>query len=185
MYKRLAVMKGKQRASLLLAALVLIAAAAVGSSGAVFTAHSANPANVFTAGNLSHVNSKANAAILTASKMKPLDTATGSVTITNDGDIPGTFSLSTSNLTNTPGGNGGLLSAVLLVKVVDGTTTVYDGPINAVGTVPLGTFAPAAVHTYAFTVTFPDGGTPGSDTTGDNAYKSSSMAIEFDWTEVQ
>ena len=74
----------------------------------------------------------------------------------------------------------------------DGTNTVYTGPINAVGTVQLpNTFLPsvfpwpaAAAHTYTFTVTFPDGGTPGTATTGDNAYKGSSMTMQF-WPWVR
>lgn len=168
-------------------AILVIVASAVLGSGAVFTSTSANPANVFTAGNLHHTNSKSGAAILTASLMKPGDTAQGTVTIANDGDLAGTFSLSTSNITNTPGANGGSLSAVLQLQIVDQTTstTIYSGAINAVGTVAAGTFAAGASHTYQFTVTFPDGGTPGGATTGDNAYKSSSMSIQFDWNEVQ
>lgn len=168
------------------AVLAIVASAVVGS-GASFTSSSANPANVFTAGNLHHTNSKAGSAILTASLMKPGDTASGTVTIANDGDLAGTFSLTTSNLADTPGANGGNLSNVLQLQIVDQTTstTIYSGAINAVGTVSAGSFGAGVSHTYEFTVTFPDGGTPGSDTTGDNAYKSSSMSIEFDWNEVQ
>ena len=169
-------------------AILLITASAVLGSGAVFTSTSANPANVFTAGNLHHTNSKSGSAILTASLMKPGDTATGTVTIANDGNLAGTFSLSTSNLTNTPGANGGSLSAVLQLLIEDttNTVTIYDGPINAVGTVAIaGAFAAAESRDYLFTVTFPNGGDPGGATTGDNAYKSSSMSIQFDWNEVQ
>jgi spore coat-associated protein N len=169
-----------------LVALAIMASAVLGS-GAVFTSTSANPSNVFTAGSLHHTNSKSGAAILTASKMKPGDTVQGTVTIANDGDLAGTFSLSTSNLSDTPGTNGGKMSDVLQLQIVDQTTstTIYSGAIKSVGTVAAGTYAAGASHTYQFTVTFPDGGTPGSATTGDNAYKSSSMSIEFDWNEVQ
>jgi spore coat-associated protein N len=168
-------------------AVFAISGAAVLGSGAVFTSTSANPANVFTAGNLHHTNSTANAAILTASAMKPGDTAQGTVTIANDGSLAGTFSLATSNLTDTAGANGGKLSDDLQLQIVDQTTstTIYSGAIKSVGTVAAGTYAAGASHTYQFTVTFPDGGTPSGATTGDNSYKSSSMSIEFDWTEVQ
>ena len=167
--------------------IIAIAAGAVAGSGAVFTSTSANPANVFTAGNLHHTNSKDGAAILTASLMKPGDTVQGTVTIANDGDLAGTFSLTSSNLSDTPGPNGGNLSDVLELQIVDQTTstTIYEGAITSVGTISAGTYAAGASHTYQFTVTFPDGGTPGGATTGDNAYKSSSMSIEFDWNEVQ
>jgi spore coat-associated protein N len=165
---------------------VMIAAAAVMASGATFTASSANPNNTFTAGNLSHSNSKAGSAILTASKMKPGDSVTGSVTITNDGDLPGTFTLSTSSLAETAvGTGGGHLADVLQLKIMDGTTQIYNESIKSVGTITLGTWAAGAAHTYDFTVTFPDGGTPGSNSTGDNIYKKAGMSIQFDWLSVQ
>jgi spore coat-associated protein N len=168
-------------------AVAAIMASTVLGSGAVFTSTSANPANVFTSGNLHHTNSKAGSAILTASKMKPGDSVQGTVTIANDGDLAGTFSLSTSNLADTPGANGGKMSDVLQLQIVDQTTstTICNGAIKSVGTVAAGSYAAGASHTYQFTVTFPDGGTPGGATTGDNAYKSSSMSIQFDWNEVQ
>ncbi|MFH1574280.1 MAG: hypothetical protein ABIG68_09870 [Acidobacteriota bacterium] len=169
-------------------AILLLTASAVLGSGAAYTATSANPANVFTAGNLHHTNSKSGSAILTASLMKPGDSVQGTVTIANDGNLAGTFSLTTSGLTNTPGPNGGNLSNVLQLRIVDQTTstTIYPtAPITAVGTVAAGTFAAGDSRTYQFTITFPDGGTPGSNTTGDNAYKSSSMSIQFNWNEVQ
>jgi hypothetical protein len=169
-----------------LAGIVIVSGLLVGT-GAVFTSSSANPANVFTAGNLHHTNSKDGSAILTATKMKPGDSVSGTVTIANDGDLAGTFSLTTSALTDTAGTNGGKLSDVLTVKIVDQTTsaTLYDGAIKSVGTVAAGTFAANATHTYQFTVSFPEGGTPSSNTTGDNAYKNSSMSVQFNWSEVQ
>ena len=191
--KRMKVLFGQRRMQVLVAmAALLLAVSVVIGSGANFTSASANPRNVFTAGNLTHTNSKAGAAILTASLMKPGDTANGSVTITNSGDIAGPFSLATEQLSDTPGANLGKLSDVLQLKITDGTNTIYSGPIKSVGTVQLpNTFSPsvyswptAANHTYNFVVTFPDAGTPGSATTGDNAYKGSSMSIEFDWTAV-
>ena len=51
-------------------ALLLAAMMAVGS-GANFNSTSANPGNVVTAGNLSHINSKDTAALLTVTKIKP------------------------------------------------------------------------------------------------------------------
>jgi spore coat-associated protein N len=191
--KRFKVLFGQPRMQVLLTlAVLLLAVSVVIGSGANFTSASANPSNVFTAGNLAHTNSKAGSAILTASLMKPGDTATGTVTITNSGNIAGQFSLATSSLSDTPGANGGKLSDVLQLKITDGTNTIYSGPIKSVGTVQLpNTFSPsvyswpaAAAHTYNFTVTFPDAGTPGSANTGDNAYKGSSMTIQFDWTAV-
>lgn len=187
--KRFKVLFGQRRfQALITIAALMLAASVVMASGASFTSTSANLSNTFTAGNLHHTNSKDPGAVLTATLMKPGDTATGSVTLTNDGDIPGTFSLSTSNLSDVVSAPyTGKLSDVLTLKIMDGATQVYSGPINSVGTVaiPGGPWAAGASHTFDFTVTFPNGGTPGGPLTGDNNYKKSTMSIEFDWLEVQ
>jgi spore coat-associated protein N len=166
---------------ILLPALLLLAAAAVVASGAVFTTTSSNPGNIFASGNLSHINSKANALILSAEKMKPGDSTEGTVTIENDGDFDSTFSLATSNLADTAP-NGGKLSDVLLLTIVDQSdnTELYNGPINAVPAgKAMGAIAKGSARTYKFTVKFPEGGA------GDNIYKKAVMSIEFDWTQVQ
>jgi spore coat-associated protein N len=165
-------------------ATVLAAVGLVVGSSASFSSTSANPSNTFSGGNLTHGNSKAGSAILTADKMIPGESKNGTVVITNTGDVAGNFTLAKSNLTDTPGANGGVLSGKLDLKVEDVTgtpTTVYDGKLDAMGTQTLGSFASGAARTYKFTVTFPDGGVPGSATTGDNAYKGSSTSVQFDW----
>jgi hypothetical protein len=160
-----------------------LAAAVAVASVSVFTSSSANPDNTFTAGNLSQSNSKEGAAILSAANMVPGDAQTGRVTIENTGDVDGEFRLSSSNLTDTPGPNGGKLSEVLTLKVIDVANgqSVYNGKYNAMPGINLGTWPAGDEHTYEFTVTFPDSGVPGSATTGDNAYKSSSSKIQFNW----
>lgn len=186
---RISILVKNPRRSLAALGALLLAAGAVVGSGASFTSKSSNPANVFSAGNLSQSNSKAGSAILTASGLRPGDSSNGTVTIANNGDLAGTFSLSKSSLGDTPGANGGTLSGKLDLLVEDVTNvaapvTVYSGKVNAMGTISLGSFAVSASRTYKFTVTFPDGGTPASDTTGDNAYKGSSMSVQYDWTAV-
>jgi hypothetical protein len=166
--------------------LLLVAGLLVGVSFAVFSTSSANAGNVFTAGSLSSSNSK-NGAILTAANMVPGDTVEGTVTIKNTGDSEGAFRLSSSTPTDTAGPNGGKLSTVLDLRVVQdpGATSkvVYDGKFNAMTTpVNVGTWAGGAEHTFEFTVTFPDGGTPGGPTTGDNAYQGSSTTVEYTWS---
>jgi len=185
--KRFKVLFGQRRfQALVTIAAVLLAASVVAASGANFTSTSANPSNTFTAGNLHQTNSKDGAAILTVTKMKPGDTQSGTVTITNDGDLGGTFTLVKTITANVPGANGGDLGTVLNLTIKDGATTVWTGKLGAaMGTVALGAWAPAAAHTYDFTVAFPDGGTPGSNTTGDNSYKGSSITAQFTWTAVQ
>ena len=161
-----------------------LAAAVAVASVSVFTSSSANPNNTFSAGNLSQSNSKNGAAILTAAGMVPGDSEDGRVTIENNGDVDGKFTLSASDLSDTPGPNGGKLSDVLKLKVVDTfgiPRTLYNGKYNAMPAIDLGTWSKGEQHTYEFTVTFPDSGVPGSPTTGDNAFKGSSTKIQFNW----
>lgn len=167
--------------------LLLIAVAVAGASLAVFTSSSANPDNTFSAGTLSQSNSSEGAAILTAADMVPGDTKPGQVTITNTGDVSGRFSLSASNLTDTPGPNGGRLSEVLTLQIHDNAqpagTDVYNGDFNAMpASIDLGSWPQGQAHTYTFTVRFPEGGQPGSATTGDNAYQGSSTEVTYNWT---
>jgi hypothetical protein len=82
---------------------LLLAAAAVVGSGADFTASSANPANTFAAGTLTISNSKEGAAVLSASGLKPGNSATGTVDIENTGDIDGVFSIASTITEDTTG----------------------------------------------------------------------------------
>jgi len=186
--KRMKFLFGQRRMQVLLTlAVLLLAVSVVIGSGANFTSTSANPGNVFTAGNLTHSNSKPGAAILTAVKMKPGDVANGTVVITNTGDIPGTFVLNNANVQTLV---APALSSLLTVKIYDtkllplpvgAETQVYGGSTGAlIATDPaltLGSFAVGESHQYRFEVTFPNG-TPAHD----NPYKLSSMSIEYDWT---
>jgi hypothetical protein len=194
--KRIKVLFGQRRLQVLVAmAALLLAVSVVIGSGANFTSTSANPSNVFTAGSLTHTNSKQGAAILTATLMKPGDMRSGTVVITNTGDLPGAFTLTNSNVLNpvlpavtvpvsTP------FSNLLTVKIFEtgllplpvGTRTqIYGGTSGAVlgvnPAVSLGTFAPGESHQYDFEVTFP-AGTPAHD----NPYQKASASLQYDWT---
>jgi hypothetical protein len=176
-----------------LATLLVAVGLAVGS-GATFSSASANPSNTFSAGTLKQTNSKANAAILTAAGMKPGDSSTGSVTITNTGSLPGTFSLSKSNLSDSPTGTGGVtLSGQLDLKVEDVTGSpatppvVYSGKLGAMSTQQLD-YDPSTpaqdqfaanngARTYRFTVTLPS-------STGD-AYQGTGTSVQYDWNATQ
>jgi spore coat-associated protein N len=164
----------------------LLAVGAVVGSGASFTSKSANPSNTFSTGNLAQSNSKEGAAVLSAPKMVPGETSSGTVTITNTGDVAGTFTLSRSSLSETAGPNGGKLSSVLELKVEElpskgSPKTVYSGKVDTMAAQSLGSFTAGEARTYQFTVTFPNGGTPTSLTTGDNLYKGSSMTVGYQW----
>ena len=138
-------------------------------------------------GTLSMSNSKDGAAIVTAGGMAPGDTLAGDVRISNTGDLAGAYSLSQSNLADSPGPAGGALSSALDVLVQDVTNlaapaTVYSGKLAAMGPRDLGTLDPGAARTYRFTVSLPDGGAPPSSVTGDNAYQGSAVSVRYDWT---
>jgi spore coat-associated protein N len=164
-------------------ALIAAVAVAVGSS-ASFTASSANPSNTFAAGTLSILNSKAGLAVLTASGMKPGDSATGTVDVQNTGSLSGAFSLSRSNIVDSDGLNP--LSAKLNLVVKDcgdfslgtpacdaGDPQKYSGTIAAMGSTALGTFAANEKHRYEFAVTF--------DSNAGNAYQGDNSSVQFDW----
>jgi spore coat-associated protein N len=164
-----------------------LAAAVTVGSGADFTSTSANPANIFTAGTLTHYNSNAGAAILTAAGMRPGDQASGTVDIQNTGSLSGTFSLAkTATDTTAPS-----FSSKLTIVITDtgdpgcsgtcpGPVVVYSGTVAAMGTQALGTFAAGAIHRYSFVVTFPDTGAPGAG--ADNAYQGASTSVLYTWT---
>ncbi len=49
------------------------------------------------------------------------------------------------------------------------------------GTLPLGSFVAGATRRYAFSVTFPDGGSGGAD----NAYGGATTSVGYLWTATQ
>lgn len=153
------------------------------------TTGSANAQNTFTAGVLAQTNSHNGSAILTAGGMSPGDSAEGTVTITNSGDLTGAFALSSAALADTPGPNGGKLSDRLRLDVSDITRPatpvgVSSSALSAMPARALGSFAPGEARTYRFVVSFPDGGIPLSNTSGDNAYIGSTARLRFDWTAI-
>jgi spore coat-associated protein N len=171
-----------------LGALMVAAALAVGS-GANFNSTSANPSNVFSAGTLAQTNSHNNAAILTASNLKPGDSASGTVDIKNTGSISGTFSLARTSLTDVPASPA--FSSKLTLIVTDqgdpacvsscpAAVVKYTGVLGSMGTIALGTFAANENHRYHFAVTFPDGGAGGAD----NAYAGASSTAGYTWTSA-
>jgi spore coat-associated protein N len=181
--KRMKVLFGQRRLQVLLTlAVLLLAVSVVIGSGANFTATSANAGNAFTAGNLSMNNDVPGAIFLTTpARMRPGATSTGTVTISNTGDVPGQFSL-TKTATSDPNDLGARLD--LLIK--EGSTTIYTGKLNAaMGTLDLLTWqttGATASHTYTFTVTWTNN-TPSGDA-ADTALMGKTCTYRFDWTAI-
>jgi hypothetical protein len=171
---------------------LLLAAAAVVGSGADFTASSANPANTFSAGTLSILNSKEGTAVLTASNLRPGNSSSGTVDIQNTGGLSGAFTLSRTTPVDSDSTNP--LSGKLNLTVTDcgtfvGATpptcgdgddvTKYSaGTIAQMGTTghlvtALGTYAANEKHRYQFTVQL--------DSSAGNVYQGDTSSVEFDW----
>lgn len=150
-------------------------------------------------GSIVHSNSRAGQFIFQASNMVPGGSTNGTVTITNADAIDGDFVLTESSLSDTQLGAGGAsLAHQLSLKIEDVTnpaspTTIYpignpggavDDKLSDIGTLHVATLHPGEARTYRFTATFPDGGLPGSPTTGDNAFKGTAMSADFAWTST-
>ncbi len=167
---------GKNSKKLIIALVVIIIAAIVVTfSFSLFTSSSANPGNMVGSGSMEIENSEEGLAILTVADLLPGESATGTVEITNVGDAEGDFSMTSSNLVDTPADPA--FSSVLSLVVNDGTADVYTGPLADVGTVDLGTWQPDESHTYTFTVTF--------DAAAGNEFQSAQTTLDFTWDATQ
>jgi hypothetical protein len=158
--------------------LLLAAAVAVGSL-AVFTSSDANAGNMVATGNLEVTSD--DGAILNVTGLVPGESGSGTVAVENSGDVEGVFTLSASNLSDTPASPA--LSERLDLVIVDAANPgnpVYQGKLAGVVPAsprPLGTWNGGEKHTFEFTVTFPGSGTPAED----NPLKSARSELTFSW----
>jgi hypothetical protein len=139
------------KALLPLATLAAAGAIAVGS-GATFSSTTGNTISAVTSGTLSHTNSKDGQAIFNLTNMKPGDTLNGSLTLTNTGSLPATFSLTEATSTN-----GFVTPSNVTLDIVDTTAskTVYSGTFGGLtdgAKNDLGNWAAGEAHTFKFTV---------------------------------
>jgi spore coat-associated protein N len=178
-----------QRLLTALGGLMLATAVAVGSA-ANFNSTSATPGNLITAGTLTITDSVPGTSILNANAMKPGASSSGTVTITNGGNLPATFTLAATSLQDTPATPP--FSAKLTLQVQDlgdpachsgcpAPVTIYSGALGSMGPQTLGTFVAGATRQYTFTVTFPDSGAGGAD----NAYGGATSTVAYQWTATQ
>src|SRR4051812_25245861 len=119
-------------------ALLVAVGAAVGSS-AVLTSSSTNPGNSFQASNL-NVSSD-HSTVIDASALHPGDNTSGTLTISNDGDLPASsMKLSSADLQDTGPVGAGLaskLSATIPDTTNGGNTQVYSGPASPLTNEPI------------------------------------------------
>jgi spore coat-associated protein N len=166
-----------------LAALVAVTGCAVAASSRVH----AEPAAVISqaSGTFQITNSRNGQAIFQAQGLSPGRSVSGTVQLSNTGTIAGDLGLEQLDVVDQPGMNGGLLSTAVQLDVQDITggnlIPVFAGKLASLQTRTLGSIAPGAAHTYRFTASLPDGGTPPSPTGGDNAYAGSALSVRYSW----
>lgn len=162
-----------RRKALIPLATALAAGAVAVGSGATFTSQSASTTS-FTTGTLSQTNDHAGAAIFSASGLKPGDSQSGTVTITNSGSLAQLFTLKESGVSNDLG------SSLNLRVAADGSSTpLYNGNFSSLPDTALGTGAWKAgdSHTYTFTVML--------DSTAGNDLQGKGATATFTWAGTQ
>ena len=168
--------------TLVVLALLAVALQSLVFSGANFTSSSGNPGNTFTAGSLSHVNSKNGQVVLNAANLRPGQSQNGSLTITGGGDCSAGYTISKVSLTDTPASPA--LSAALTLTIDDMTTGAavpeWSGAASTFSSVTIDTIAPGAgaMRTYRFTLSYPTAkAVP--------ALQGASMTLRLQFTGVQ
>jgi hypothetical protein len=129
-------------------------------------------------GAVSITNTHAGQALFDAQLARPGEGISGTVTIGNDGDVAGDFTVRPTALHDTPGPNGGLLSERLELVLFDVTDvndakTLFAGTPADLAQVDLGTFEPGEERDYLVAATLPGA--------ADNAYQGSTMRLGFNW----
>ena len=132
-----------------------------------------------TSGAVSIANSRAGQAVFSAAGMRPGEGVSGTVTIGNDGDAPGRFTVRASGVQDVPGAGGGKLSERVELVLFDVTNvqspiTVYAGDPAGFDQVSLGVIAPGAERDYLFAATLPDG--------AGNRFQGSALSLGFEWS---
>jgi hypothetical protein len=165
---------GKWRLLVCLAALALAANGLLVSRANLGT-QTSNPIST-ASGILRMANPDAGTAILSASGLRPGDTRSATLSITNNGSVGGSYQLSASDLTDTP--SSPALSQTLDLSIDDITggspSNVYDGTLGSFSQSSLGSFGAGASRTYRFTLSWPSAST-------DPALQGAQTSLTFDW----
>lgn len=158
----------------LAASVALLTGRAPAQPGVIAAAVSSDPSFAIA-------NSRDGTAILTVPNLAPGHSAGGSVTVANEGTLPGTFAVSQLDLADAPGPGGGPISTRLELSVSDVTAptpvSVYSGPMAGFASRELGYFAPGQARTFRFTVALPNG-----EALVDNLFAGSAATVGYRWT---
>lgn len=125
-------------------------------SEASLTAPATSNTSSFAAGTVTSVNSRDGSAVLSASGLRPGDARTGTLIITNTGDLPAAYQLRSSGAADVPAIPP--LSAILDLTVEDITgaaSTVYSGKLGTFIQADAGTLAAGESRTYRVRVSWP------------------------------
>jgi hypothetical protein len=137
-------------------------------------------------GELHVTNSRDGQAIFQAQGLSPGESVTGTVQLSNTGDLTGDLGFQQLDVQDQPGANGGRLSDAVHLDVEDVTggnvVPVFAGQLGSFQDRALGSIAQGEARTYRFTASLPDGGAPPSPTSGDNAYAGSALTVRYLWT---
>jgi len=166
-----AVRDNKRRLIIPLATLIGASAVAVGS-GATFTSTSAHAVSV-TSGVLSHSNDH-NGETLAITNLRPGDTASGSLTVTNDGTIDSTLTLQETASTN------GFSEAALNLTIAQGTTVLFEGNFGDLADstkLDLGDLPVGASTTVTYTISM--------DAAAGNENQGKSASASYEWVTTQ
>ena len=163
-----------------LATIILMLAIAAGASA---LPRNAELGRMAAEGPVKLSSSKNGVALLQGTGIKPGDSVTGLITLSNKGDKTGKLSLLISGVHDHPGLYGGRLSSVLRLRVDD--LTSHGAPVQTTldrtTPLPLGDLEGRQARTYKVTATFPDTGVPAGPALGDNAQQGSSVEVALAW----
>jgi spore coat-associated protein N len=153
-----------------LAGLLAAGTVAIGS-GATWTSTTSSSVSV-TSGDLIHTNSHENA-VLTIDDMKPGDTATGTVAITNTGSIDSKLTFQES------GDTSGFSAGALTLVIKQDGSTIYTGDFGGytTGAQDVGDLDAGDASTFTFTVTLA--------ANASNSDQNKAAAATYTWVTTQ
>jgi hypothetical protein len=156
-----------------------------GAAGALAADDPPRVGALAAAGALRLVSDADGTAILTAAGLKPGQSASGTVTLSNTGDLDGSLDLLQTALVDVPGTGGGRLSTALELEVSDVTggpaRIVYQGPLAGLGLAAVGPLRASEQRRYRLVATLPDTGVPAAPLSGDNRLQGASVRVTWTW----
>lgn len=157
----------------------LLAVLAVGGATSMFSAASFSSSSDNTtsaaAGAISVTNSKAGTAVISAAGMGPGDVRSGTLSLTNLGDIGSQAELKVTGLNDTPSSPALSSTLDLLVEDITGAaSTIWSGKLGSFNSVGAGTIAAGGSRSYRLTLTW-----PGADK--DDRLQAASSSFTFRW----